>query len=159
MTDRLDIKTEMRALDLKDRGFYDSLTDEEKKKFSPYMMMKWSANVEGLPDLQEWYIRAHNERVNQNYFDVGREPKLQWLLCTTVSPGMGSQRHYWLKSRSMKSGKKSSNKKVDFLQKEFPYLKDDEVNLLAQLTTDKQIREYAESLGWDNKQIKDELSM
>lgn len=158
MSDRLDIKTEMRALDLKDREFYDSLTDEERKKFSAYMMMKWSANVEGQPELQEWYIRAHNERVNQNFFDVGREPKLQWLLCTTVSPGMGSQRHYWLKAKSAKQDRGTANR-VKFLSDEYPMLKDDEVELLAQLITMEQCRQYARDSGWEDRQIKDELSM
>ena len=59
----------MAQLDMKNREFYDELTDEERKKFSTYLMMKYSANVEGSSDLQAWYLMASNERVNINFFD------------------------------------------------------------------------------------------
>ena len=36
MSDKLSIKSETAALDRKDQGFYDSLTDEEKKKFEDF---------------------------------------------------------------------------------------------------------------------------
>ena len=63
MFDKLSINNEMAQLDIKNRKFWDELTEEERKKFSPYLMMKYSANVDGNSDLQEWYLRAANERV------------------------------------------------------------------------------------------------
>jgi hypothetical protein len=152
MSNKLDIATEMRAFDLKDRKFYDSLTDEERKKFSTYLMLKWGANVEGSPELQEWYIRAINDRVNINFFDLGRHPKLQWLICTTVSPGLGSKRHYWLKTK-----KTGDRRKQKFIESQFPHLKRDEVELMAELNTFEQLQRMARELGWDDKKIKAEL--
>lgn len=149
---KLDIATEMRAFDTKDKAFYDKLTDDERKKFSTYLMLKWGANVEGSPELQEWYLRVVNERVNINFFDLGRHPKLQWLVCTTVSPGMGSKRHYWLKA-----SKGGDRRKHKFIESQFPHLKRDEVELMAELNTIEQLRELARELGWDDKQIKAEL--
>ena len=67
--DKLSINNEMAQLDRKNREFYDDLTDEEKKKFSTYLMLKYAASVDGSRDLQEWYLRATNERVNQYFFD------------------------------------------------------------------------------------------
>ncbi len=92
--DKLSVKNETAALDRKDVSFYDSLSDEEKKKFSPYLMMRYSASVDGSSDLQAWYLMATNERVNKNFFDIStsHHKKFQWLLCTTVSPGLGTQR-------------------------------------------------------------------
>jgi hypothetical protein len=83
--DKLSIKNEMYQLDTKNRNFVDELSEAERKKFSTYIMLKYCANVDGGPDLQEWYLRATNERVNINFFDLGKHEKLQWLLCTTVS--------------------------------------------------------------------------
>lgn len=148
----LDINNEMKAFDSKDRDFYDRLTDDERKKFSTFMMLKWGGNVEGSPELKEWYIRAHNERVNLNFFDLGKHPKLQWLLCTTVSPGMGNKRHYWIKSQ-----KNDSRRSRRFVESQFPHLKDDEVELLLSLNSDDQFKDMARDLGWDEKRIKDEL--
>ena len=54
MSDKLTLKNEMLALDRKDRGFYDSLDDDERKKFSSFLMMKYAANVNGSRDMQEW---------------------------------------------------------------------------------------------------------
>lgn len=153
MSDKLSIQNEMRAFDSKQREFYDELTDEERKKFSTYLMMKYGANVEGSRDLQEWYLRAHNERVNQNFFDLGRHPKLQWLTCTTVSPGLGNQRHYWLAAKK----KESDSRAVKFLEQQFPHLSATELELLAEINSREQLRDMARGLGWDEKRIKDEL--
>lgn len=153
MSDKLNIGNEMRAFDCKDRNFYDSLTEEEKKKFSTYLMLKWGPNVEGSTELQEWYLRAHNDRVNLNFFDLGRHPKLQWLLCTTVSPNLGSKRHYWINSK-----KGSSEKKLyKFVETQFPNLKHDEIELMIRLNSEDQLKSLARELGWDDKKIKSDL--
>ena len=149
---KLDIATEMRAFDTKDRAFYDDLTPDERKKFSTFLMLKWGCNVEGSAELQEWYLRAHNDRVNINFFDLGRHPKLQWLLCTTVSPGLGSKRHYWLKTN-----KADDRKTYKFIESQFPTLKSDEIELMLELNTIDQLKEMARDLGWDDKRIKSEL--
>ena len=54
MSDRLHIGNEMRQLDLKNRDFYDSLDAEERKKFSTFLMLRWSSCVEGSQELQEY---------------------------------------------------------------------------------------------------------
>jgi hypothetical protein len=74
------------------------------------------------------------------------------LTCTTVSPGLGSKRHYWLSTK-----KTGDRKKQKFIEKEFPYLKRDEVELMAELNTIEQLQKLARDLGWDDKQIKAEL--
>lgn len=154
MTDKLGINNEMAQLDTKNRAFYDELDEEERKKFSTYLMMKYSANVEGSSDLQAWYLLASNERVNINFFDLSKHPKLQWLSCTSVSPGMGKQRHYWLNGKK-KEG--SNTKTVKFLTKIYPTLKTDEIELLARLNSDKEIKELAKNLGMSDSEIKKEL--
>ena len=37
----------MRAIDKKDRGWYNKLTPEQKKAFSPWMMMRYASSVQG----------------------------------------------------------------------------------------------------------------
>jgi len=154
MSDKLTIRSEMRAFDMKDRGFYDDLTDEERKKFSTFLMLKYGGNVNGSYDMQAWYLRAHNERVNMNFFDLGKHPKLQWLACTTVSPELGPQNHYWLSSVKKQPG---INKIHKFLSKVYPTMKKADVELMAQLNTLADLKELARDLGYDDKQIKAEL--
>ena len=150
MTDPLDIRNEMAQFDRKNREFYDSLTEEQKKKFSPYLMIRWGSSVQGSKDLQEFYLISTNERLNEHFFSIStaQHKKLQWLLSSTVSPGMGTQRHQWIAPRKKEPGAGTMRKQLSEL---FPHLKDDEVDLLAQMTTKQELDQYLKDLGNDRK--------
>ena len=153
MSSSLEIKYEMQAFDRKDRAYYDNFTDEDRKKFSTYLMLKYGANVGGGKDMQAYYLMATNERVNKHFFELGRHPKLQWLCCTSVSPAMGGQFHYWLNAKK----KEGDNKSQKFLSKLYPNLKTDEIDLLAKINDKRELADLARSLGFDDKSIKTEL--
>ena len=153
MSSSLEIKYEMQAYDRKDRAYYDNFTDDDRKKFSTYLMLKYGANTSGSRDLQAYYLMATNERVNKHFFELGRHPKLQWLCCTSVSPQMGSQFHYWLNAKK----KEGDNKSQKFLAKLYPNLKTDEIDLLAKINDKRELADLARSLGFDDKSIKTEL--
>jgi hypothetical protein len=154
-TDKLSIKSEMTAFDRKNRDFYDSLSDEEKKKFSPFLMIRYGATVTGSPDLQAYYLMSCNERLNKNFFEVNttQHKKLQWLLATTVSPGMGNQFHQWVKVGK----RETDNKAIKFLRELYPHISDDEIELLAEINTKDDLKQMAKNLGWDDKRIKSDL--
>lgn len=143
----------MREFDQKNRQFYDELSEEEQRKFSTYLMLRYGASVEGNADIQEWYIRATNERLNKNFFDLNKHTKLQWLLCTTVSPGIGTQKHYWQASKR----KEGDNKLYKFLAKLYPDMKIADIELLAKLSDKKEIRQLAEEMGYSDSDIKKAL--
>ena len=155
-TDKLSIANEMAKFDQKDRDFYDSLTADEKKKFSPFLMIRWGALVEGSSELQDYYLISTNEKLNKNFFDINttQHKKLQWLLATTVSPGMGRQRHTWLASKKRDS---SNNKSEKFLREIYPNARDDEIALIAQINDKSELKELAQAHGWDDKRIKEYL--
>jgi hypothetical protein len=156
MTDKLNIANEMARFDQKDRDFYDSLDEQERKKFSPYLMIRWGASVQGDADLQAYYLMSTNEHLNKNFFDISAKEhkKFQWLMATTVSPGLGKQYHKWLAA-----GKKDSanNKTEKFLSGLYPHLKHDEIRLMAQLNTKSDLKELARAHGLDDRQIKESL--
>ena len=134
----------MKMFDRKVRSFYDELTDEERKKFSNYLMIRWGSSVTGSRELQEFYVIATNERLNKHFFDISRHPKLQWLLATTVSPDMGTQRHQWIAPKKKEPGAGSLKKQLAEL---FPHYKDDEIEVLAAITTKKDLDEYIKQHG------------
>ena len=72
MSDKLNIVNEMRQLDRKNRNFYSELTDEERKKFSNYLMIRWASCVDGSRDLQEFYLISTNERLNKHFFNISK---------------------------------------------------------------------------------------
>jgi hypothetical protein len=146
MSDKLNIGNEMRQFDLKNRDFYDSLTDEERKKFSNYLMIRWGSCVQGSRELQEFYVISTNERLNKNFFAINRHPKLQWLCATAVSPGMGAHRHQWISPKKKEGG--TIRKQLAEL---YPLLKDDELDLLARITTKKELDAYIKDHGNETK--------
>jgi hypothetical protein len=151
--DPLYIGNEMAAFDRKDRAYYDKFSDEQRKNFSTYLMLRYGATVTGSSELQSYYLISTNERVNKHFFELGKHPKLQWLCCTTVSPGMGKQYHQWQGSKK----KESNSKVIKFLTKHFTHLKDDEIDLLAKINDKRDIADMARNLGLDDKSIKAEL--
>jgi hypothetical protein len=154
--DKLNIKNEMAMFDRKRRDFYDSLTDEEKKKFSPFLMIRWGSCVNGSADLQAYYLMSCNEKLNKNFFDINttQHKKLQWLLATTVSPGMGNQYHQWIKPKKKET---ADNKGIKFLRNLYPELKEDEIQLMAKINDRDDLKCMARELGWDDKRIKSDL--
>ena len=149
------IGNEMAAYDRKDRDYYDKFTDEEKKQFSTYLMLRYGASVGGNKDLQAYYLMATNKYVNKHFFDLNKHTKLQWLMCTTVSPNMGNQFHYWLAAKK-KEGK-STNKLRKVVAELYPNMKSDEMDMFMSMNTEKEIKEYCKELGWDDKRIKSEF--
>jgi hypothetical protein len=148
MSDKLNIANEMSVFDRKDRTFYESLTDEERKKFSNYLMIRWGSAVQGSRELQEFYVIATNQRFNKHFFALSRHPKLQWLTATTVSPGLGTHRHQWIAPKKKEPGAGSVRKQ---LAEFYPHCNDDEIDLLAKITTKKDIEAYIKQLGQEVK--------
>jgi len=142
--DKLSINNEMAVFDRKDRKFYDSLTIDERKKFSNFLMIRYGSSVQGSKDLQEFYLIATNERLNKHFFTINKHPKLQWLCATTVSPGMGTQRHQWISPKKKEPGASGIRKQLAEL---YPHLRDDELNLMAEINTKKEIDAYLKELG------------
>ena len=144
MSDKLSIANEMTQFDRKNREFYNELADEERKKFSNFLMIRYGSSVQGSRDLQEFYLISTNMRLNKHFFTINRHPKLQWLCATTVSPGMGTQRHAWIAPKKKEPGAGSVKKQLSEL---FPHLKDDELEVLAEINTKKDIDAYVKALG------------
>lgn len=146
--DKLSIANEMTQFDRKNRRFYDELTDEEKKKFSNYLMIRWGSSVQGNQELQEFYVIACNEQLNKHFFAINRHPKLQWLCATAVSPGLGVHRHQWIAPKKKEPGESGIKKQLAEL---YPNMKSDEIEVMASITTQKEITAYLRELGQDTK--------
>ena len=144
MSDKLTIANEMKMFDRKVRSFYDDLTPEEKKKFSNYLMIRWGSAVEGSRELQEFYVIATNERLNKHFFSVSKHPKLQWLMATSVSPDLGTPRHNWIAPKKKEAGASARRKTLANM---YPHYKDDEIDVMARLVSDKEIKQYLKDLG------------
>jgi hypothetical protein len=142
--EKLSIRNEMAEFDRKNRQFYDDLTDEERKKFSNYLMIRWGSAVRGSRELQEFYVIATNERLNRHFFSVNRHPRLQWLMATSVSPDLGSQDHVWIAPKKKETG---SNEVKKILLDLYPAMKISDIETLASLVDRKELKEYLREHG------------
>lgn len=145
----------MAQFDRKNRNFFDGLDEQDSKKFSPFLMIRWGATVGGDADMQAYYLMSCNERLNKNFFDIStaQHKKLQWLLATTVSPGLGNQYHSWIAPKK----KESNNKAAKFLRGLYPHLKEDDINLMVSINSSADLKQLARDMGMEQSQIKKEL--
>jgi hypothetical protein len=146
--DKLSIANEMAQFDRKNRDFYSDLTVEEKKKYSNYLMIRWGSAVQGCRDLQEFYLISCNQRLNRHFFAINRHPQLQWLCASTVSPDLGTQRHVWIAPKKREAGTTGIKKQLAEL---YPHLKDDELAVMATITTKKELDAHVKDLAQESK--------
>lgn len=149
INDELKLKDVLAAVDLDGKEAWDELTDSQKKSVTFFTLNRYISNVQGSRELKEHYLLVGNERFNKNLFAVmSKHPKLTWqLACSCSHESRKIQHHEWL------SLKKEKNKKIEFLADLFPNTKRSDLETLATITTDKEIKQYCENLGWDKKQV------
>jgi len=146
---QIPLKDVMAAIDKKDRGFYNRLTDEQKKAFSAWMMMRYCSSVQGKDAAN--YIYMTNELVNYQFMEVSKHPELQWLLLSACGTGKIGF-HPYLKPPN---SRKKKNKVFDFISNIMPHMKAEDIDNLINLNTVDELKEYAREHGYDDKSIKD----
>ena len=151
MAAKLDIKRELNAVDQKNYDFYTNLTDEEKKAFSPYILMRYTASVQGDRDIQEWFLERTNEMVNKNHWDLSKNHKsLLWKLFAATGAGVNCYHPY------LAAGKKEKANKIEKLLAEiYPAMKMAEIKMLAKMMSKEDKIELFDKMGFDKKQRKD----
>lgn len=143
------LKDIMAALDKKDRGFYSRLSDEQKKAFVPWMMMRYASSAQGRNAAH--YLFMVNELVNKNFSDVSKHPELQWLLLTAAGSGK-VEFHPYIKPPN---NRKKKDKISEFILNEYPHIRDDEIEMMLSMNTKEDLVKLAEAHGYDDKSIKD----
>jgi hypothetical protein len=139
------------AVDMGLKDLWDAASDEGRKEIKGdfWNLNRYISNVKSSnKELQEHYLLTTNEFYNKNWNSIQRHPKLVWqTLCLCSHETKKTQFHEWLPL------KKEKNKKEEFLLDLFPNMKRADVEILATITTDQEIKQYCEDLGWDKKAI------
>ena len=132
------------------KSAYDDWSEEEKKELSFWLLNRYASIVEGTREAKELAVLLTNEYYNKNYMAIAKHPKLQWLtLCGTHNAKRESRRHGWIGQKKAKA-----TPATKFLETIFPNMKEDEVELLARISTTKELKELAEQHGMDKKDVK-----
>jgi len=147
----LDIKKELNGVDMRDKDAFNNWTDEERKSFSPYILMRYVSNVQGDRDVQEWFVEMTNELVNKNHWTLSKNHKgLLWKLFAGCGTGAKAYHPY------LAAGKKEKAVKIEKLIAELnPSMKMSDVKLQASLMDKNDIESLFDQLGFDKKQRKE----
>lgn len=145
----LPVKDILAAIDMGAKNVWDELSDEEKKQVNFWLLNRYLSSVKGNREAQELAVFKTNEYYNKNWNVLGtRHPKLQWqLLCMSGNTGK-IEFHQWI---GFKQKSKSNSAVIKVLQQIYPNMKQDEVELLARISTTKEIKELAEEHGIECK--------
>jgi hypothetical protein len=75
------------AADTRSKDFYDNLTEEEKKGFSPWLIQRYLSSAESANnEIIEHYLIMTNDIVNVNFTQV-KDPYMLWKLMSMVGIG------------------------------------------------------------------------
>ena len=94
------------AIDRKDYSWFSKLSEEQQRKFVPYMMTHWVSSVKNTGVMGSYYVMSTDAHANKYLFNeaVQKHPELQWMMLCASSPGMGSQRRQWIPHLNAKIG-------------------------------------------------------
>lgn len=158
MSEKLQLKEKIAAVDQNIRELWDALDEENQKalKNELYILNRYISNVKTQKrETQEYFVFAVNEYYNKHWFQLSKHPKLLWLLlCMCSYDGESTFYHEWIGYKKKDS---KTSKKASFLEEIYPQMKNDELELLARISTDREIKEFAKELGIEDNVISKKL--
>ena len=152
MSEKIELKEKMAAVDMGARTMWDEMDDLQRKSLKQefFILNRYISNVKGQPrDTQEHFVLTVNEYFNKYWYDLQNHPKLMWqLLSMCAHESKKIFYHEWIGFK-----KKKDNKRIKFLNLVYPDMKDDEVELLAKLSELSELKAMAEDLGYGKEEI------
>ena len=140
-----ELRNGLKAVDFRNKDYFDRIDDHEKSLYSPFMLMRYASSVSSKdPFYVEHYVEMVNECVNKNLFVLsGKHKKLCWIL-TAMCGALTQQFHPWIKPM-----KRVPNKSLKQLQKIYPNMKEADLETLDQIISDRELEELLEAHGID----------
>jgi hypothetical protein len=153
MTDKLEIKEILSWIDNGQKSIWNDLEDEHKKQVSFWLLNRYVSSINGNREKQELAVFKTNEYYNKHFntIGIGKEkghPKLIWQLLVMCGSTGKNEFHPWI---GFKKKGESNSKATKFIEEIYPHLKSDEVELLARISTKKELQQLAEEHNIDVK--------
>ena len=138
-----ELRNGLKAVDFRNKDYYDRIDDHEKSLYSPYMLMRYASCVNSKDNFYvEHYVEMINECVNKHLFTLsGKHKKLCWIL-TSMCGALKQQFHPWIKPM-----KRIPNKSLKQLQQLYPTTKESDLETLDKIITDRELEELLEAHG------------
>lgn len=140
----LDIFTLLEQIDRKNYHIWESLTEEQRKEFSPLVTLRWMA---GTTDPVQ--IIFLNEIMNPTIFNLGDKKEFLLKLLTVCSNGK-LKRYQWINYKV--GGSKKMKKSVELIATHYK-LGPKEAEDTRRLFNEVELIELAEANGWQKDEI------
>tara|TARA_B110000503_G_scaffold80452_1_gene123266 strand:+ start:641 stop:1105 length:465 start_codon:yes stop_codon:yes gene_type:complete len=140
------------SVDMGFKELWDAADDDGKKdiKGDLWNLNRYISSVGGNFEKQALAVVKVNEYYNKNWNSITQHPKLQWQLLCIAGKTNKKEFHTWIK---LERTANSNNKSVKLLAEIYPNMKFDEVELLARISTKKEIKELAREHGYEKVDI------
>jgi hypothetical protein len=158
MSEKIELKEKLAAVDQNVRELWDAMDAEQQKSLkNEFFILNRYVSSGGTSDreIQEHFVLTVNEYFNKNWNLLQKHPKLMWMLLCMCS--YNGERVFWHEWIGYKKKTGSNSKKIKFLEELYPNKKRDEVEMLGQLMTDKEIKDLARKYGMDEATIAKKL--
>ena len=141
-----ELRNGLKAVDFRNKDYYDRINDHERSLYSPYMLMRYASSISSKDQFYvEHYVEMVNECVNKHCFSLGKHKKLLWIL-TAMCGALKQQFHPFIKPM-----KRVPNKSLKQLLTLFPNAKEDDLETLDEIITDRELEELLEAHGIESK--------
>ncbi len=142
---KFDIFKLLDKLSLKDKKFFDDLSEEDLKALQPLVLMRW---MSGTTDARQVFFL--NELLNPMVFPLTKHKQLLLdllMICSSVKV----KRYFWNKTKNNK--KTSTPHTIELIKQYFGYSTIEAKQALP-LLSNEDILEYATYLGYQTTEVK-----
>jgi hypothetical protein len=156
-TPDLSTKEIIGMVDLGLHDAWDALNDKQQKEVKDKLfLLNRYISVVGKPksgtsptvEQQQHFVMFVNERFNKHWNTLQKShPKLLWMLLCSCSYNKKQQFfHEWV---GYKPKENNVNKKIKFLSEIYPNKKMQDIEVLSEIITDKELKEIGRAYGYD----------
>ena len=137
------------AIDFGMKELWDAAGEDGQKdiKGDLYSLNRYISSVRGSREEQELAVLKTNEYYNKHWAILSKHPKLQWYLLCMAGNTEKREFHEWIGFKKQETGR---YKIIKFLSELYPEYKQDELEILARISTKKEIQELARNHGIDD---------
>jgi len=149
MSEKVPLKEVLAAVDMNAKSLWDEIDDDQRKalKSEFFILNRYISNAKvNNRDTQEHFVLAVNEYFNKHWNLLQKHPKLLWqLLCMCGHESQKIFYHEWIGYKKKANG--NNNKKIKYLSQIYPNMKMREIEMLADINTEADLRQHAEQSG------------
>ena len=143
---KISLTEQLNAIDLRQYGWYDKLSEEERKSFNMYVLMRFISTGNS----EFYHLMFANECVNLHFNVLNQNPSMQHRMLQAT--GMGRTSHGWIAPP-----KKINSRNADIIDVIAPthqHLSDDELDWLIEEMDQEELESILLDYGVEESKLK-----